>query len=705
VNIEQLNALVEKIKADPAGVPADELTAGRDAIRVIVDEAKAKDAADITEDEIAVLAAAKAAKTAIDGEITGREQAAAAQAAKAAELLADLDAEPEQAKADTDDAPADKGDGDTDEDPAPAAEKQDDTVTDETPELVSVAASLAAVTDALAKLSAKVDKTDEQTAPKGRSGRPGAHAVQRPTGPTSGVVTAKTYVGTDENGRPAENTYTVAQAVHERFRGAYQAPNFSGRMPVIHVESQYPEDRVLGSDAESNFTKIEKATSPAALTAAGGLCAPLETLYDVEVIGSAARPVRDSLAKFAVERGGITYRPNTSAASAVYGAGVWTLGDDSADPLGEKGCYVVDCPGLEEEVIEATYICLEFSNITARFDPETTAAHVQQAGIAHARLAENRLLAKMASKSKALSAPKVVGATRDILVNLDKASSYLRNRHRIDDALNLSMVLPGWVKSLMRADIARQMAAGDWMDALGVADSQIEGWFTRRNVSPVWHLDGPAGLDEVQTVTITGTPTGGTFTLTYDGQTTGAIAYNATAATVKSALAALSNIKAEDITVAGGPGPGTPYTVTFNGGATDGRNVSQMTTTGSLTGGSSPTVAVTTTTAGGGALTVNGISIASQTYDNATAGSVLPGFPDQIDALLYTTGSFLYLDGGALDLGLVRDSTLNSRNRYRIFEEEFHGAAFRGIESLRLAMTVQPTGQTAGTADMSAIAD
>ena len=39
--------------------------------------------------------------------------------------------------------------------------------------------------------------------------------------------------------------------------------------------------------------------------------------------------------------------------------------------------------------------------------------------------------------------------------------------------------------------------------------------------------------DEVQTVTITGGPTGGTFTLTWGGQTTAAIAYNATAATVQ----------------------------------------------------------------------------------------------------------------------------------------------------------------------------
>jgi hypothetical protein len=37
--------------------------------------------------------------------------------------------------------------------------------------------------------------------------------------------------------------------------------------------------------------------------------------------------------------------------------------------------------------------------------------------------------------------------------------------------------------------------------------------------------------------------------------------------------------------------------------------------------------------------------------------------------------------------------------------ETFEGAAFRGIESLRMVMTVQPTGQTSGTKDLDAIAD
>lgn len=99
---------------------------------------------------------------------------------------------------------------------------------------------------------------------------------------------------------------------------------------------------------------------------------------------------------------------------------------------------------------------------------------------------------------------------------------------------------------------------------------------------------------EVQTVTITGSPTGGTFTLTVEGGTTAAIAYNASAATVQAALEALAGVDPGDITVTGADGG--PYTLTFNAG---GGNVAQITASGaSLTGGTSPSVAIATTTAG-----------------------------------------------------------------------------------------------------------
>lgn len=134
---------------------------------------------------------------------------------------------------------------------------------------------------------------------------------------------------------------------------------------------------------------------------------------------------------------------------------------------------------------------------------------------------------------------------------------------------------------------------------------------------------------EAQTVTITGTPTGGTFTLTWQGETTAAIAFNATAAAVELALEALSAVNVGDVAVTGGPGPGTPYVVTF-GGQYRGENVAQMTTSGaSLTGGTSPASAVTTTTAGG-STAVNGLEVPEGFLWNSTevtAGAVNLGAP------------------------------------------------------------------------------
>jgi RHS repeat-associated protein len=109
---------------------------------------------------------------------------------------------------------------------------------------------------------------------------------------------------------------------------------------------------------------------------------------------------------------------------------------------------------------------------------------------------------------------------------------------------------------------------------------------------------GYAG-DSVQQVSLTGSPTGGTFTLTFNGQTTSAIAYNATAATVQSALQALSTIGSNNALVA--PASGGGWAVRF-AGTLGGAAQPALTGNGSgLTGGSSPSVAVAVTSEGGDA--------------------------------------------------------------------------------------------------------
>lgn len=100
-------------------------------------------------------------------------------------------------------------------------------------------------------------------------------------------------------------------------------------------------------------------------------------------------------------------------------------------------------------------------------------------------------------------------------------------------------------------------------------------------------------LGEVQTVTVNGSPSGGTYTLTGNGNTTATIAHNAAASTVQTAIRALGGAYSQ-VVVTGSAGG--PYTVTFPAGGGDVAALALG--TNSLTGGSSPTVAIATGTAG-----------------------------------------------------------------------------------------------------------
>lgn len=106
---------------------------------------------------------------------------------------------------------------------------------------------------------------------------------------------------------------------------------------------------------------------------------------------------------------------------------------------------------------------------------------------------------------------------------------------------------------------------------------------TGSSISVIATQEARAGVSEVQTVLIGVAPTGGTFKLTFSGQQTGAIAYNASAGTVQTALEGLSNIAGSgaDISVSGPAGG--PWLVTFiPGGAYEFTDVPTMIGDGAL---------------------------------------------------------------------------------------------------------------------------
>lgn len=112
------------------------------------------------------------------------------------------------------------------------------------------------------------------------------------------------------------------------------------------------------------------------------------------------------------------------------------------------------------------------------------------------------------------------------------------------------------------------------------------------------------------------------------------------------------------------------------------------------------------------ALARHSVRIAALYIDSPTTGvqqvaapqnaGALNDFPAAVQWQISAPGSFLLLDNGRLDLGVVRDSVLNSTNDYQTFAETFEGLAFLGLESLWVTSTVCPNGATAGTVDPSA---
>lgn len=188
--------------------------------------------------------------------------------------------------------------------------------------------------------------------------------------------------------------------------------------------------------------------------------------------------------------------------------------------------------------------------------------------------------------------------------------------------------------------------------------------------------------DEVQTLTLSGSPTGGTFRLgvPLGGAAvtpTATIAHNATAAAVQTALAAV--IGTGNVAVTGSAGG--PWTVTFGGDAGQ-RDIPLLTLfSNSLSGGTSPTLGIVITTRG---VPTGGHFVASDPA--ATDGSQIAriilehdvqtdfygnlidefGLPTQVTFPAFTRGDFLVSELTGLNsinvaqLGRLAEGGLNT---------------------------------------------
>lgn len=391
-------------------------------------------------------------------------------------------------------------------------------------------------------------------------------------------------------GSELPNLRAVAQALMDRKKAMGRTTGGNGEQALVaSIRSTYPEDRLLNSaDFDGNAQKIEAVnkvvSAPGAIVAAGGFLAPVPVRYELFGFGTTERPVKDSLAVFGADRGGLRYITPPVLTDLNGAVSLWTKDDDIAaltDPNVTKPCIRV-AAGEEITVeVEAIPLCLTFGNMGARSYPELVERHTELGMILHARFAETRLLTRIGSLSTQVSATAQLGAVRDILGQVDRAASGYRNRHRIADDTPLRVIFPAWFKDALRSDIAKQIPGDGLDDTLALAEAQINSWFSARYINVTWTIDGETG--QIQ---------------------------------------------------------------------------------------------------------------------GAQADGALNNYPANVIWYLFAEGTFLFLDQGILDLGLVRDSMLNSTNDYKIFLETFEGVAKVGVESLRVTSELKIRGSSSATTEI-----
>jgi hypothetical protein len=97
--------------------------------------------------------------------------------------------------------------------------------------------------------------------------------------------------------------------------------------------------------------------------------------------------------------------------------------------------------------------------------------------------------------------------------------------------------------------------------------------------------------------------------------------------------------------------------------------------------------------------TIDGETNGGQVYGAQTAGALL-GFPDEVKWFLFPEGTWIFLDSGVLELGIVRDSVLNAENLFQVFGESFETVAQVGYQSLEITSALCPSGATGGPATL-----
>jgi hypothetical protein len=218
------------------------------------------------------------------------------------------------------------------------------------------------------------------------------------------------------------------------------------------------------------------------LVAAGGWCAPSETVYDMCTLETVSGIL--DLPEFGVTRGGIRYTPGPDFSDIYNGCGFHQTEADAI--AGEcKICCEVDCPDFEEVRLDAVGYCVKVPILTEAAYPELTRRFTEGALVAHAHKVNAWTISQI---NTAAGAGVTVATDQPLSFTLDVVELQaigMRYQYRLGESALIEMVAPIWLKGLIRMDIGRRTGQ-QWQS---VTDAQVESNLSARNIKAQWVYD------------------------------------------------------------------------------------------------------------------------------------------------------------------------------------------------------------------------
>lgn len=258
--------------------------------------------------------------------------------------------------------------------------------------------------------------------------------------------------------------------------------------PIASFQAFRSDNLVQGASASSDQAILDQARresrlSGGSLVAAGGWCAPSETIYDL--CGSESLDGLWDVPTIQVNRGGVSFTKGPDFAD-FYASDFIAQTEAQAEAGATKDCVEIDCPAFSEVRLDVTGLCVTVPILTNAAFPELVQRYTEGLLVAHQHkksvdLLNRALTIAGAATSVANPWPTASGS---ILAAIELVVLGERQRYRLGESETLEAVFPMWVKGAIRADLSIRTG----VDLLEVTDEQIVRYFSLRGVSPqfVW---------------------------------------------------------------------------------------------------------------------------------------------------------------------------------------------------------------------------